>query len=707
MKLAGIGACMGLFVASAFAAEQIGSPEFINSLPMETGPYQPAWGSMADQYRVPEWFRDAKLGIFLHWGPCSVPARHGWYGLAMCDQESPEVFDYHRKTYGHQSVFGYKDLIPLWKAEKWNPDALVRKFQTAGARYIMPVAVHHDNFDNYNSTFQPWNSVNMGPKRDIVGDWRKAALKAGIHFTASTHQHESWDWFHRSYNFDKTGDKAGVPWDGWQTKADGKGKWWEGFTPEDLYVHHFLPWDSLDVIHHKMIRTDRGDWPNERDILDDQGKVIGTVKVDPDAQAKFIRNWYLRTKDLIDKYHPEILYFDWGCPFSHLPCKDACYLRLQAHYYNASLKSNHDQMLVGANLKHIKHWPVEWLTGSHDQVRRSCVEDFEGGRAGDVPAEYPWQQCNAINNEWFDDINNPQRATKRPEDIVRMLVDTTARNGNLLLNISLHADGTVVAEDQAALDALTAFMSVNSEAIHGTRPWIVAMDRPSDTYFTTKDNALYVIGLRWPDNNKLVIRTLADDRSPWVASVEKAGILGSSESVKFTRTAQGMTFDLADTKRANFALKLTGKGTPVVARASAPVAIVPPDEQDKMEQAIRKHLGSLAGRPNEGKMADELRNKVADILRDGLCCFSGFIVVIEAIETNPNGPVTVRLKSFVNAEATYVFKVAPDELAGRGTPLKTGDKVVLDGRYEGASIKTSTVDFPEIHGYVTRLFRVP
>lgn len=191
-------------------------------------------------------------------------------------------------------------------------------YKAAGTRYIMPVTVHHDNFDNYDSTHQPWNSVHMGPKRDIVGQWRKAALALGLHFNVSTHQHETWDWFHRSYNYDKTGAMAGVRWDAWQTKADGRGKWWEGYDPADLYVHHFLPWNNLDVIHHKMVRTTRGDWPNERDILDGQGRVIGTVKVDPDAQANFIRNWYLRTKDLIDKYHPEILYFDWGLPFSHL-----------------------------------------------------------------------------------------------------------------------------------------------------------------------------------------------------------------------------------------------------------------------------------------------------------------------------------------------------------------------------------------------------
>jgi alpha-L-fucosidase len=258
----------------------------------------------------------------------------------MCDPETnAEVVAWHRAHYGHPSVFGYKDLIPLWRAERWDPAALVRTFKQAGARYIMPVAVHHDNYDNYDSAFQPWNSVHMGPKRDIVDEWRAAALAEGLHFTVSTHQHESWDWFHREYNFDADGSLAGVPWDGWQTVADGQGKWWQGLDPGDLYVHHWLPWDpALDVTHHRMRRTNHGDWPGDREILDNAGGVLGTIKVDPAAQDKFVINWYLRTKDLIDKYHPEMLYIDWGLPFAHLPCRDSVWLRLNAHYYNASLR---------------------------------------------------------------------------------------------------------------------------------------------------------------------------------------------------------------------------------------------------------------------------------------------------------------------------------------------------------------------------------
>lgn len=667
----------------------------------QSGPYQPTWQSLSS-HPVPEWFRDAKLGIFLHWGICSVPAYHGWYGLAMYDPETnPEVVEYHRKVYGHPSIFGYKDLIPLWKAEKWNPDALVQEFKQAGARYIMPVAVHHDNFDNYASTYQPWNSVNMGPKRDIVGEWRKSALKYGLHFTVSSHQHEAWDWFHRSYNFDLSGPLQGMPWDAWETKADGQDKWWHGYDPADLYVRHFLPWDrSLDVIHHRMVRTNRGGFINDREIVDDGGKVIGTILVDPDAQGKFIENWYLRTKELIDKYHPEMLYIDWGIPFGHLPCKDDPWLRLNAYYYNASLKWNHGKMLASTNLKHINDWPPEYISGSHDQVRRSCVEDFEGGTTGDRPASLPWQNDEAVNNEWFDDTNSPHHFAKRPADIVRMLVDTVSRNGCLLLNIGLRADGTVPPDDQAALDALKAFMGKNNEAIHSTRPWILAMDRPTDTYFTTRGNVLYAIILRRPDQNRLTVRALSADRSPWISDVQKVSLLGSAQPVKWSRTPQGMEFELPGMQTMpiySVVLKLTGKGTPLVAAPGLPPARKLSAEQDAMEKAIRKDLASNAGKPT-----DALRHNIADILRSGVGSFSSFEATIERIENASSGLILLHLKSDANAEVTYNLRITAAELNKDRKPLLPGDTILFDGRYESVTAKSATLDYPVIQGYITR-----
>lgn len=193
--------------------------------PAET--FQPTWDSIKN-YQAPAWFRDAKFGIFLHWGVCSVPANDGWYGHNMYLQEGApwgNAYQYHLEHYGHPSEFGYKDLIPLWKAENWDPAALARYFKEIGAPYIVPVAVHHDNFDSYDSTYQPWNSVRMGPHRDVVGEWKKAAEKNGLLFGVSSHSDRTWDWFSTSHGSDVKGPKKGVAYDGRLTLADGKGKW--------------------------------------------------------------------------------------------------------------------------------------------------------------------------------------------------------------------------------------------------------------------------------------------------------------------------------------------------------------------------------------------------------------------------------------------------------------------------------------------------
>ena len=197
--------------------------------PAEAPRFEPNWDSLK-QYDVPDWFRDAKFGIFLHWGVQSVAANDGWYARHMYVQEGApwgRAYEHHLKHFGHPSVVGYKDLIPLWKAEKWDPDSLVRLYREIGARYIVPVAVHHDNFDNYASTWQPWNSVNMGPHKDVVGEWKRAAERQGLRFGVSSHCDRTWDWFLPSHASDVRGPLKGVPYDGNLARADGTGTWWE------------------------------------------------------------------------------------------------------------------------------------------------------------------------------------------------------------------------------------------------------------------------------------------------------------------------------------------------------------------------------------------------------------------------------------------------------------------------------------------------
>ena len=200
---------------------------------MLTGRYEPTWQSL-ETHQTPEWFRDAKFGIWAHWGPQCVEGSGDWMARGMYIEGNGQ-FKYHVEHYGHPSEFGFKDILPLFKAEKWDPEALVERYKRCGAKYFFVLGNHHDNYDLWNSQYQPWNSQNIGPKKDILDGWTKAAKKAGLPLGISFHADHAWLWYETSQRYDQNGPKAGVYYDGKLTKADGKGKWWEGYDPQMLY----------------------------------------------------------------------------------------------------------------------------------------------------------------------------------------------------------------------------------------------------------------------------------------------------------------------------------------------------------------------------------------------------------------------------------------------------------------------------------------
>jgi alpha-L-fucosidase len=222
-------------------------PEVKMDFPIADGPYQPTWQSIAQNYPGKEvaWLREAKFGIWVHFGPQAAGQSGDWYARRMYLQ-GQLAYNNHLRDFGHPSEVGYKDLLKDWNPTKLDPAALVKTYQEAGARFLLIQGVHHDNFDNWNSTYQPWNSVNMGPHRDILGEWSAACHKAGMRFGVSFHHEYSWWWWQRSHDSDVSGDKAGVPYDGNLTLADGKGKWWEGYDPRLLYgvdLREYKDWD--------------------------------------------------------------------------------------------------------------------------------------------------------------------------------------------------------------------------------------------------------------------------------------------------------------------------------------------------------------------------------------------------------------------------------------------------------------------------------
>ena len=259
--------------------------------------FQPTWQSLEANYQCPEWFRDAKFGIWAHWGPQCVPEQGDWYARKMYLQGDKD-YDYQVAHYGHPSEFGFMEIDNLWKAEKWDPEKLMALYVRAGAKYFVALANHHDNFDAYDSKYQAWNSVNVGPKQDIVGTWARVARAHGLKFGVTNHSSHAWDWFASAYGYDPEGPKAGIRYDAYTlTKADGKGKWWDGLDPQDLYTgpNLVMPAGFTTI-------AEANAWHKTHDG-------IFTENAPPNNPA-FVASWFLRCQDLIDKYQPDLLYSD-------------------------------------------------------------------------------------------------------------------------------------------------------------------------------------------------------------------------------------------------------------------------------------------------------------------------------------------------------------------------------------------------------------
>jgi alpha-L-fucosidase len=282
------------------------------------GPFQPSWESLK-KYNAPDWFRDAKFGIWAHWTAQCVPEQGDWYARNMYLQGSAQN-KFHVATYGRPSKFGFMEIDNLWKAEKWEPEVLMGRYVKAGAKYFVALANHHDNFDCYNSSHHPWNSVRVGPKKDIVGTWARIARQHGLRFGVTNHSAHAWHWFQTAYGYDPEGDMAGVPYDGFTTKESGKGKWWDGLDPQQLYTGATMPLPKgINSIR------DANQWHNQHDRVWNEEP--------PAGNPKFVETWFLRCQELIDKYQPDLLYFD----NTELPLGQTG-LDIAAHLYNSSIK---------------------------------------------------------------------------------------------------------------------------------------------------------------------------------------------------------------------------------------------------------------------------------------------------------------------------------------------------------------------------------
>ena len=510
------------------------SPFFKGTIP--DGPFLPYWESLK-AYRCPSWFRDAKFGIWAHWSPQCVPEQGDWYARNMYLQGTRQ-YEYHVKHYGHPSKFGYKDICPLWKAERWDPDALVKLYKRAGAEYLVALATHHDNFDCWHSKYQPWNCVNIGPKRDIVGTWEKVARSNGLRFGVSYHgtPHRVWDEFLPvRYKSDLTGPLAGVPYDGMQTIADGKGKWWEGMDPQ---------------------------------------MINGKPHLKNSPCPEFVQQFLLRVQDVIDNYSPDILNFDDGAQFDFdaggpkldlkvwLGIPDLA-PQIMAYYYNKNVQAHGGHLEGVVDLKVVPE-PV-WGT---------LTRDFEMSLA-DKLQENPWQTEACIGHWHYDRAVFENHTYQKASFIIPFLVDIVSKNGNLLLSIPLPGYGEPDGDEIAFLEELADWQRVNSEAIKRTRPWSVFGEGPSteakqipsyqlsqikfdhtDIRFTTKGDILYAIALGWPTDGKIVIKSLAEKSANYPRPIRKVELIGSNSELMWKRGAQGLEIQVPDTPPCKYAYSI-------------------------------------------------------------------------------------------------------------------------------------------------------
>jgi len=461
------------------------------------GPFSANWESLAN-YSAPKWYEDAKFGIFIHWGLYSVPAfGNEWYPRNMYLRGTPE-FEHHVKTYGPQSRFGYKDFIPLFKAEKFDPDAWATLFRKAGARFVLPVAEHHDGFAMYDTSLSKWNAVRMGPKRDLIGELATAIQKEGLHFGLSSHRAENWWYYGGGKEFDSDVRRG---------------------RQSDFYGPAQPSIDNHEYRQHRK-----------------------SLPMPDDA---FLKNWLARSCEIVDKYQPEIVWFDWWIQhFSFDP-----YLRkFAAYYYN---RAQQWKRAVAINYKY-DAFP-----------EGTAVFDVERGQLKGIRRLF-WQTDTSVSKNSWGFVKNHDYRTAT--SLIHDLIDIVSKNGALLLNIGPRPDGTIPEPEQKLLTEIGDWLSINGEAIYGTRPWKICGEGPTeivegafndvnrsefsskDIRFTRKGNKLFAVALGWPVNGKLSIHALATGAKDIPEKIRRIELIGSPTPLSWKQDRMALTINLPRAK---------------------------------------------------------------------------------------------------------------------------------------------------------------
>ncbi|MDV7185860.1 alpha-L-fucosidase [Lutibacter sp. TH_r2] len=473
--------------------------------------YEANWESIKKNYKDPEWFNKTKFGIFIHWGAYTVPAYGSeWYPRHMymdtanfnaqlgTGKKGPtKEFLHHKEKWGDQKVFGYKDFIPMFKAEKFNANEWIDLFKKAGAKYVIPVADHHDGFAMYKSHTTRWNAYDMGPKRDVLGELFKAGREKGMIMGTSSHFAFNWSFYNKKDHFD---------------------------TSDPAYA----------------------------DLYSSKGQ-----NLEEPVSEKFKERWWARTKDVIDNYQPDILWFDF-----YLDIPDFADMRpkLAAYYYNKGIEWNKEVVLQDKNFSH-EAFP-----------EGTVIYDLERGKLPGI-RKLPWQTDTSIGKNSWSYVTNWK--SKTANQIVDDLVDIVSKNGCLLLNVGPKSDGTIPEDQKEILLQIGEWLTVNGDAIYDTKYWDTFGEGPTevkkghhsegnnkdlsseDIRFTQKDGKLYAIVLDWPADGIVKIKTLGKNSEySKNLSIKKLRLLGSDDDLKFNQNNDYLEVKLPNKKPCEYAFSL-------------------------------------------------------------------------------------------------------------------------------------------------------
>jgi alpha-L-fucosidase len=538
----------------------------MEKIPVEVadGPFEPTWESLGDKFKTPGWFREAKIGIWLHWGPQSIGEDGDWYAKWIYMPQSAwgeytRVYPHHLQRIGHPSIHGYKDMLPLWKAENWDPKKLMALYKRAGARYVIAQGMHHDNFDLWNSTYQPWNSMKIGPKKDILRGWKSAADKEGMKFGIAFHGDYSLFWFQPAFLSDIEGPLRGVPYDGAKNYV-GESTWWKdmGLDLKDLYGIDLKD----DVVYPEGFDGDSVAY-RMKDPLS-HGIPDGNLKKNIDFARWYATKWTNRVVDAIDQFSPDFIYFDGGASypfcgwFTGRGYRADATPRVISHLYNSNIKKN------GGELK-----AMAFTKGNEDP--RAIAVNVESSFPEGIKKDQPWQTEVGL-GEWFYLKGTYYESSM----VIHQMLEAISRDGNYVINIPLNPSGQLDPGGEQTLKDMGDWMEINGEGIYNSSAWklwgegSIIMEHGNlgpkqaatpytsqDIRFTVNDGSLYAWLMAWPSDNKILIRSLQGNKK----SISSITLLGSDAKVRWKQTPSGLEVFLPSIRPCKFAygLKINGR----------------------------------------------------------------------------------------------------------------------------------------------------